>query len=130
MARKDPLATQVWKAYARAKGALPHGQRMMHLTMQKGGSGSGATPSTPTSVSAATVSHANQAKIHSLLPPPVPEVEESERGRRKGNSRVVGFASPRESRYVTIDLVSHLGLGYFVLSLIIMLTTRHQCDGH
>ncbi|CAK9785453.1 unnamed protein product [Cutaneotrichosporon oleaginosum] len=42
MAKKDPLAAQVWKAYARAKDSMPHGQRMenltwrmMHLTMKK-----------------------------------------------------------------------------------------------
>ena len=41
-ARKDPLAAQVWKAYARARETLPNGQRMenltwrmMHLTLKK-----------------------------------------------------------------------------------------------
>ena len=32
MAREDPLATQVWKMYARNKAALPHAQRMENLT--------------------------------------------------------------------------------------------------
>lgn len=32
LAREDPLATQVWKMYARTKANLPHGQRMENLT--------------------------------------------------------------------------------------------------
>ncbi|KAL5507198.1 hypothetical protein ACEPAH_6654 [Sanghuangporus vaninii] len=32
MAQKDPLATQVWKMYARTKASLPHAQRMENLT--------------------------------------------------------------------------------------------------
>ncbi|OCH95101.1 hypothetical protein OBBRIDRAFT_810024 [Obba rivulosa] len=32
LAREDPLATQVWKMYARTKATLPHAQRMENLT--------------------------------------------------------------------------------------------------
>ncbi|RPD59799.1 hypothetical protein L227DRAFT_586366 [Lentinus tigrinus ALCF2SS1-6] len=32
MAREDPLATQVWRMYARQKATLPHAQRMENLT--------------------------------------------------------------------------------------------------
>lgn len=32
MQREDPLATQVWKMYARTKATLPHAQRMENLT--------------------------------------------------------------------------------------------------
>lgn len=32
LAREDPLATQVWKMYAKTKATLPHGQRMENLT--------------------------------------------------------------------------------------------------
>ncbi|KAI0743591.1 hypothetical protein C8Q80DRAFT_1345613 [Daedaleopsis nitida] len=32
MAKEDPLATQVWKMYARQKATLPHAQRMENLT--------------------------------------------------------------------------------------------------
>ncbi|TFK74046.1 hypothetical protein BDN72DRAFT_956115 [Pluteus cervinus] len=32
MAKEDPLATQVWKMYARTKAGLPHAQRMENLT--------------------------------------------------------------------------------------------------
>lgn len=32
LAKEDPLATQVWKMYARTKANLPHAQRMENLT--------------------------------------------------------------------------------------------------
>jgi GATA-binding protein len=32
LAKEDPLATQVWKMYARQKAQLPHAQRMENLT--------------------------------------------------------------------------------------------------
>ena len=32
MAKEDPLATQVWRMYARQKATLPHAQRMENLT--------------------------------------------------------------------------------------------------
>lgn len=32
LAKEDPLATQVWKMYARTKASLPHAQRMENLT--------------------------------------------------------------------------------------------------
>ena len=32
LAKEDPLATQVWKMYAKQKATLPHGQRMENLT--------------------------------------------------------------------------------------------------
>ena len=32
LAKEDPLATQVWKMYAKTKANLPHGQRMENLT--------------------------------------------------------------------------------------------------
>jgi len=32
MARDDPLATQVWRMYARQKATLPHAQRMENIT--------------------------------------------------------------------------------------------------
>lgn len=32
LAKEDPLATQVWKMYARTKATLPHAQRMENIT--------------------------------------------------------------------------------------------------
>lgn len=118
MAKKDPLATQVWKAYARAKNTLPHGHRMenltwrmMHLTMKKD-TDTGLPVLMPQQGGYGGVhfSSSVQEQDRTAMPPPpepahsalrtVPE-EDGERGRRKGKSRVVGFtAGNRDSRYV------------------------------
>lgn len=128
MARKDPLAHQVWKAYARAKNTLPHGQRMenltwrlMHLTMKKpdeaGASGNSADLKhhQPPLPSPQQQQQQHQVATHGFMPlSPVAEPghevaaaphhrdsdpELQERGRRKGVSRVVGFsAGARENR--------------------------------
>lgn len=147
LAKRDPLAAQVWKAYARAKETLPHGQRMenltwrmMHLTMKKkedaeraaalaagatatGASGGALPPAPPPEPSHRRVEHVS---FQGLSPVPEPEHEhehqqypqshqqqqpqqhrqsldssdqETERGRRKGVSKVVGFtAGNRDSR--------------------------------
>lgn len=98
LAKKDPLATQVWKAYARAKNTLPNGPRMenltwrmMHMTLKK-------VDATP-----------KPAREMTLVPEEpetlgideeerdVPgemtgeEVERGRRGRFKGKGKVVGF---------------------------------------
>ncbi len=57
LAKRDPLATQIWKAYAKARGQMPNGPRMenltwrlMHMTLKKtdgvkpAASGSAMTP--------------------------------------------------------------------------------------
>ncbi|WWC89461.1 uncharacterized protein L201_004385 [Kwoniella dendrophila CBS 6074] len=100
MAKKDPLATQVWKAYARAREVLPNGQRMenltwrmMHLTLKK------------KEEEAAAKEKAEREEQERLAREYIAEVEESkdnvpspnapieaERGRSKGKSRIVGFA--------------------------------------
>jgi len=97
LAKEDPLATQVWKMYARTKAKLPHAQRMENITWRmmalalkkKKEDESISTPSLP-----------------SLPPPPLPSPppqpvilplvnNNDERGRRidKGKTkvRVVGF---------------------------------------
>ncbi len=78
MAKRDPLATQIWKAYARGRDVLPNGQRMenltwrmMHLTMKK-------------QEEIAIVKE--EEKSTSSTP-----AKGEERGRSKGKSRVVGF---------------------------------------
>ena len=80
MARRDPLATQIWKAYANARGrdALPNGQRMenltwrlMHLTLKK-------------QEEIAMVKEEQQSIASAVA-------EGERRGRTKGKSRVVGF---------------------------------------
>lgn len=127
MAKKDPLATQVWRAYARAKYTMPHASRMenltwrmMHLNMKKGDDKitSDIQGTQHPSQTAARFSGAAQQQPESLQlsqssesaasapQPPGSAGEEGERGRRKGKSRVVGFsAANRDPRYVT--LTSH-----------------------
>lgn len=94
MAKKDPLATQVWKAYAKAKGGLPNGARMenltwrmMHLTMKKpedGGKGQSGME---------LVQEEDEAAEEADKPGAMAgeEVERGRRGRFKGKGRVVGF---------------------------------------
>lgn len=75
MAKKDPLAAQVWKAYARAKETLPHGQRMenltwrmMHLTMKKKEDAERAA-----AMAAASSKSASSSTGAALAPPPAAE---------------------------------------------------------
>lgn len=107
-AKQDPLATQVWKAYAKAKETLPNGQRMenltwrmMHLTLKK--------KEEMAAAAAAAEEEAKRqqekAKAAAMPPPPPAPVastsslsteatstpDEQQRGRRKGKSRIVGF---------------------------------------
>jgi GATA-binding protein len=115
MAKKDPLATQVWKAYARRKEVLPNGQRMenltwrlMHLTLKK--QEEGALPSVKEEVKDLSIEFPMELPI---LPGILAEVPaqtqqqqqqqqpqpdaEAERGRSKGKSRVVGFQQQKEA---------------------------------
>ena len=96
LAKNDPLATQVWKMYARTKATLPHQQRMENLTWRmmalalKKKRDEEARMEQISSVSAHQPSQAPEA------PPPASSVRDSdERGRRidKGKTqvRVVGF---------------------------------------
>ncbi|BEI79982.1 hypothetical protein CcaverHIS002_0105110 [Cutaneotrichosporon cavernicola] len=87
----DPLAAQVWKAYARAKDTMPHGQRMenltwrmMHLTMKKKeeserAAAAAAAASVGTSVGtqqpAAETTRREHVAFQGLSPVPEPEHE-------------------------------------------------------
>ena len=80
-AKKDPLATQVWKAYAQHRESLPNGARMenltwrlMHLTLKK-------------------IEEPAQAVKEEEAADELKELPEQERGRSKGKSRVVGFGN-------------------------------------
>ena len=94
MAKKDPLATQVWKAYAKAKGGLPNGARMenltwrmMHLTMKKPEDGSKLQNGME------LVQEEDEAAEEADKPGAMAgeEVERGRRGRFKGKGRVAGF---------------------------------------
>ncbi|THV05070.1 hypothetical protein K435DRAFT_850274 [Dendrothele bispora CBS 962.96] len=104
LAKEDPLATQVWKMFARTKATLPHAQRMENITWRmmalalkkkKEEEDAARSPHTdiqdePSAENAATPSEKPQASGVKIEP-----VESDERGRRidKGKTRVrvVGF---------------------------------------
>lgn len=94
-AKKDPLATQVWKAYAKAKTGMPSGTRMenltwrlMHLTLKKNETAKVKSPMD-------FVREEDEAAFAEARDIPgdiAPEdVERGRRGRFKGKGRVVGF---------------------------------------
>jgi GATA-binding protein len=99
MAKNDPLASQVWKAYARDRGTLPNGARMenltwrlMHLTLKK-------TEEREAKEAAEAAEAAAAAAKSQAAPEPavVPASAIPERGRSKGKSRVVGFQGASSS---------------------------------
>jgi GATA-binding protein len=100
MAKKDPLASQVWKHYARERGTLPNGARMenltwrlMHLTLKKTEEKEAREAAEAAEAAAAAAAKAKEAS-EPVLPPPSAAPE---RGRSKGKSRVVGFQGASSS---------------------------------
>ncbi len=93
LARRDPLAAQVWKAYAKAKGGLPNGPRMenitwrlMHMTLKK----TEQTKSNDTPLN--KVQEEDEREEGKDAVGAMGEEEErGRRGRFKGKGRVVGF---------------------------------------
>ncbi len=93
LVKRDPLAAQVWKAYAKAKGQMPNGPRMenltwrlMHMTLKKTEPGKPAV-STMDQVQEEDEEREKQDGVGAIA-------EDQERGRRgrfKGKGRVVGF---------------------------------------
>lgn len=106
MAEKDPLAAQVWKAYARARDTLPNGQRMenltwrmMHLTLKKKEEEQAAKEKEEREKEEKEVAEkeaAAAAAATAAAAAELPPVEER-RGRTKGKSRIVGFAGATSS---------------------------------
>lgn len=103
MAKKDPLASQVWKAYARDRGTLPNGARMenltwrlMHLTLKK--TEEREAKEAAEAAEAAALAAAAEAKAKQASAPALPPASAvPERGRSKGKSRVVGFQGASSS---------------------------------
>ncbi|EKM54291.1 uncharacterized protein PHACADRAFT_258054 [Phanerochaete carnosa HHB-10118-sp] len=108
LARDDPLATQVWRMYAKTKATLPHGQRMENLTWRmmalalkkkKEDEDKAKLEEktvvkeeiVPETLDSAAPSSSSSRSPDSTPGPPAPE--DSERGRSKGKARVkvVGF---------------------------------------
>lgn len=98
-ANKDPLAAQVWKAYARAREALPNGHRMenltwrmMHLTLKKQEELAAAAAAKELQEHQARQLAQSQAALASQSS----SNDGERRGRSKGKSRVVGFQNEKE----------------------------------
>lgn len=120
LAKEDPLATQVWKMYARTKATLPHAQRMENLTWRmmalalkrKKGEDDEATVKERESASSHDV--ATQAVIKDEQAQTA-ELESSrqsdERGRRidkgKARVRVVGFDGTNQDGFDDSECVFH-----------------------
>lgn len=103
LAREDPLATQVWKMYARNKAALPHAHRMENLTwrmmslaLKKRKDEEAKAPDQAVEQSGSFVSTKEESPLSKGLPSSpqtsTPEGHNTRgRGRDKGQVRVVGF---------------------------------------
>ncbi|KNZ80519.1 PH and SEC7 domain-containing protein C11E3.11c [Termitomyces sp. J132] len=119
LAKEDPLATQVWKMYARTKATLPHAQRMENLTWRmmalalkkkKGDDDESAAKEQENEKSDS--SHDAQDVIKSEQPrtaDPEPSRQSDERGRRidkgKARVRVVGFDGTNQDGFDEPDVV-------------------------
>lgn len=100
-AKNDPLAAQVWKAYAKAREALPNGQRMenltwrmMHLTLKKReelAAAAAAKEEQERQAAAAAANAIATSALQSESTSTSTSNDGEQRGRRKGKSRVVGF---------------------------------------
>lgn len=95
MAAKDPLAAQVWKAYAKSRDAVPNGQRMenltwrlMHLTLKKKDDAALPAVKEEAVEAAAEPEAATRTTSEETVAEDTPE---RQRGRSKGKARVVGF---------------------------------------
>jgi len=97
LAKQDPLATQVWKMYAKQKANLPHAQRMENLSWRMM---SLALKKKKDEEEAANKAHIKTETVSTPVSVPnqsdLPEPEEGEeRGRKidkgKGKVKVVGF---------------------------------------
>ncbi|KAG1751509.1 uncharacterized protein EDB91DRAFT_1234857 [Suillus paluster] len=106
LAKQDPLATQVWKMYARQKANLPHAQRMENITWRmmalalKKKKEEEEAANAKTDVKSETTS----------TPIPDPPPSEEERGRRidkgKGKVQVVGFDGTNQDGAEDDDIVA------------------------
>ena len=88
-AKKDPLATQIWKHYAKGRETLPNGPRMenltwrmMHLTLRK---------QEELAAAQAIKEEQEQGEVGEL------PHELERRGRSKGKAKIVGFSEGRQA---------------------------------
>ena len=101
LAKQDPLATQVWRMYARTKANLPHAQRMenitwrmMALALKRKKEQEDTLAAPQGSVRVKSENTLSSPSLHQL-DPPSSEPADEERGRSvakgKGKVQVIGF---------------------------------------
>ncbi|KAG1777746.1 hypothetical protein EV702DRAFT_969303 [Suillus placidus] len=104
LAKQDPLATQVWKMYARQKANLPHAQRMENITWRMM-----ALALKKKKEEEDAAANANSDIKSEALPTPIPDPDEG-RGRRidKGKAKVqiVGFDGTNQDGVEDDDVVA------------------------
>ena len=123
LAKEDPLATQVWRMYAKTKANLPHGQRMENLTWRMMALALKKKKDEEESVKV------EQSGEDTPLPEKIEaggsashSVEEAgedgERGRSKGKTkvRVVGFDGTNQDGVEDVECVSFIFLKINLLS--------------
>ena len=93
MQKEDPLATQVWKLYARTKATLPHAHRMENITWRMMGMALRKPEQHHPDGIAAQVKLEESTSVPKSAPPPPtpPTTDDDTRGRRvdKGKARVI-----------------------------------------
>ncbi|KAF8070175.1 hypothetical protein FPV67DRAFT_1486538 [Lyophyllum atratum] len=124
LAKEDPLATQVWKMYARTKATLPHAQRMENLTWRmmalalkkkkeeddEAAAKENGKGEERTSEDSAVLEAKSETSQRQDIPEAEPEADRDsdERGRRidKGKTRVrvVGFDGTNQDGFEEADV--------------------------
>jgi len=122
LAKQDPLATQVWKMYARQKANLPHAQRMENITWRMMAL---ALKKKKEEEDAANATSNTEIKSEAGATPLLTDPrDEEERGRRidkgKGKVQVVGFDGTNQDGAEDDELVS---IHYVILKKNILLNS-------
>lgn len=117
LAKQDPLATQVWKMYARTKANLPHAQRMenitwrmMALALKKKKEQDDAPPTPQLAVRVKTENMTSSPSLAQLIPSnSQPPVEERGRSFMKGKTKVqvIGFDGTNQDGVEEDEYVIH-----------------------
>ncbi|KAF9268676.1 hypothetical protein L218DRAFT_1073138 [Marasmius fiardii PR-910] len=144
LAKQDPLATQVWKMYARTKASLPHAQRMENLTWrmmalalkkkkedEQYNQQSQTAPSLQDQHKSKPVSASSSAASAAAVPPAIKQqpsaststseanhAEADERGRRidKGKARIVRVVGFDGTNQDKFDLPEDMPMDWRALS--------------
>ncbi|KAI0341993.1 hypothetical protein BDW22DRAFT_1429505 [Trametopsis cervina] len=114
LAKEDPLATQVWRMYAKTKANLPHGQRMENLTWRMMALALKKKKEDEEKVKAealpddSALLKGESASSAARSPDDETDAEDNERGRSKGKTkvRVVGFDGTNQDGVEETDEVA------------------------